>query len=66
MSNANTVCSLCQHQIPVEDLKKHRQEETREIIDYTVGLIQSRHPEWIQSDATCQKCWDYYRSLPTT
>src|ERR1041385_3192719 len=32
MSNANTVCSLCQHQIPVEALKKHRQEETREII----------------------------------
>jgi hypothetical protein len=45
---------------------KHREEETREIIEYTVGLIKSNHPEWAQNDATCQKCWEYYRSIPAT
>jgi hypothetical protein len=62
--STKTVCSLCQHEIPAEYLMKHREEETREIIEYTVGLIKSNHPEWTQNDTTCQKCWDYYRALP--
>src|SRR5580765_8131118 len=46
MSKATIVCSICQHEIPAEYLKKHREEETREMIEYTVGLIKSNHPEW--------------------
>jgi hypothetical protein len=66
MASTKSICSLCQHEIPTEYLMKHREEETREIIEYTVGLIKSNHPEWAQNDATCQKCWEYYRSIPAT
>ncbi len=30
---SKTVCSLCQHEIPAEYLMKHREEETREIVE---------------------------------
>jgi len=62
--SAKTICSLCQHEIPAGYLMKHREEETREIVEYTVSLIKSNHPEWTQTDSMCQKCWDYYRALP--
>jgi hypothetical protein len=61
MPTAKTVCSLCQHEIPTAYLRAHRAQETRDIVAYTVELIKQSHPEWTESDPTCQKCWDEYQ-----
>ena len=66
MTATKTTCSLCQHDIASSDLRAHRKCETREIVEYTINMIKSRHPEWVANDPTCQMCWDYYQSLPTT
>ena len=36
------------------------------MIEYTLGMIKERHPEWIKNDPTCQRCWDYYKNLPAS
>jgi len=66
MNVTETTCSLCQQDIASSELRAHRERETREIVEYTINLIRSRHPGWAANDPTCQKCWDYYQSLPTT
>ena len=66
MTANKTTCSLCQHDIAISKLRAHRERETREIVERTINMIKSRHPEWAENDPTCQKCWDYYQSLPTT
>lgn len=65
--NANkTTCTLCHEEIASTEIRLHRERETREIVEYTINMIKSRHPEWVATDSTCQRCWDYYQSLPTT
>ena len=66
MNITKTKCSLCQHDVASSELRTHREREAREIVEYTINLIKSRHPEWAANDPTCQQCWDYYQSLPTT
>lgn len=66
MIATKTTCTLCQHDIATSELRAHRERETREIVEYTISLIKSRHPEWAENDPTCQRCWNYYQSLPTT
>lgn len=63
MNEEKAVCSLCQHEIDAKDLHRHRQEETKEIIDYTISLIKSRHPAWVAENGVCVKCWEHYRNL---
>jgi hypothetical protein len=43
-------------------LRAHQAQETKDIIAYTVELIRQGHPEWSETDPTCQKCWDEYRN----
>ena len=31
--------------------------------DYLLGLIESEHPDWVESDGACTKCIEYYYSL---
>lgn len=64
MNTTKTTCSLCLHDIPASELRAHREQETREILDYTIAMIKDRHPEWTADDPTCQLCWDYYRNIP--
>jgi len=66
MTTTTTICSLCHHSLATNELRAHRERETREIVEYAVNLIKSRHPEWVESDPTCQMCWDYYQNLLTT
>lgn len=65
MSNALAHCPLCKHDVPASQLRARREQETREIVEYAVNLIKARHPEWTENDPVCQRCWDYYQSLPT-
>ena len=66
MPSAEIVCSLCQHEIPAAYLRTHQEQETREIIAYTIELIKQANPEWSENDPTCQKCWDHYRGIAAT
>jgi hypothetical protein len=66
MKTSKIICSLCRHEIPASYLHVHREQESREIVDYTIGLIKARHPEWTENDPACQKCWEYYRNLPAS
>jgi len=58
-----THCKLCGHDAPPEHVRKHRQSDLDEIVQYTIRMIKSRHPEWTEDDPACQKCWDFYRRL---
>lgn len=66
MTATKTICSLCHHSIATSELRAHREHETREMVEYTINMIKSRHPEWAENDPSCQRCWNYYQSLPTT
>ena len=65
MNTGKTTCILCHHEIPTSYLRAHREHEMREIVEYTIDMIKGRHPEWTENDPTCQKCWDYYQTIPT-
>ena len=56
-------CKICGHEIAEEYLHKHQESENKEIIDYTITMIKDSNPNWMETDGTCQKCWDYYKSL---
>ena len=30
---------------------------------YVLDLIESEHPEWVESDGACRKCVEYYNAL---
>jgi hypothetical protein len=60
MTATTITCSLCQHQIPAAFLSRHQEQDRKEIAAYTVELIKQSHPDWSDSDPTCQKCWDEY------
>ena len=61
MKTQKIVCSLCHEEIPAGYMQTHRERETKDIIAYTVELIKQGHPEWIENDPVCQKCWESYR-----
>lgn len=63
MKNEKTVCSLCEHEVEEKHLHRHGQTEAKEIIEYTINMIKSRHPSWVAEIGVCEKCWEYYRSL---
>ncbi len=65
MTDTKIKCSLCLEDVTPEELRAHRERDKREMVEYTIGVIRSHHPEWAEKDPACQRCWDYYESLPT-
>lgn len=63
LQDGTVTCSLCAHVVPRRHLHQHQTEENRAVVEYTINLIKSRHPEWSADDPSCQKCWDFYRQL---
>ncbi|MCI0445760.1 hypothetical protein L0244_22800 [bacterium] len=61
--NESIACPLCQALFKHEDLKAHYMEESLELKNLTMEIIQVQHPGWVQEDGSCRQCWDYYRSL---
>ena len=57
------ICPLCKESYPLSQLTAHIAAERAEIRDYTIGIIQKRHPEWKQEDGACQRCWGFYKGL---
>ena len=52
MTSTKTTCTLCHHGIATSELRAHRERETREIVEYTINMIRSGHPEWAANDPT--------------
>jgi hypothetical protein len=57
------ICSLCQREIPAPQLRRHYEQEKKEIETYTIEFIKKTHPKWAEGDPTCEKCWDHYRKM---
>lgn len=47
-------CNLCGNE--VEKLESIAE-------DYLLDLIETEHPEWVESDGACIKCIEYYYTL---
>lgn len=55
---AESRCSLCDSYVPEESLYMHRKIE-KAIVD----LIKQKNPQWVETDGSCAKCYEYYRTL---
>ena len=50
-------CPICQEQI-VDDVVKYTQHGDKHIVD----LLKYDHPEWVEKNGLCTKCYDYYKA----
>ena len=49
-------CPVCQKQIE-RDLVRFLSHTDEHVIE----VIKQKHPEWVESDGICHRCYDYYR-----
>ncbi len=56
-------CPLCGRGLAADELQAQVQTDSEEIRGYVLGVIRTSHPEWVESDDSCAKCWEYYRNL---
>ena len=56
-------CPLCGEGLAADELQAHVQTDSEEIRRYVLSVIRTSHPEWVESDGSCAKCWEYYRNL---
>lgn len=52
------VCPICEREVDDAIIPFHKNVE-RQILD----LIKSHNPRWIESDGSCPKAIEYYKSL---
>jgi hypothetical protein len=50
------ICPVCHKKIPYE-LHAINSHTERHIVDE----IKKKHPEWVEGDGMCGKCYDYYK-----
>jgi hypothetical protein len=56
-------CPLCGESIPSSEMRSHVEKDTRELRESAVNLIRRNHPQWVEEDGACSKCWEYYEAL---
>ena len=56
-------CPLCGEAVLADELRAHVQTDRDEIRRYVLSVIRTSNPEWVESDGSCAKCWEYYRNL---
>ena len=56
-------CPLCGEAVAADELQAHVQADSEEIRSYVLSVIRTNHPEWVESNGSCAKCWEYYRDL---
>ncbi len=49
-------CGVCGKAIE-DDLKRFVQHTEGHIVD----LIKKKHPDWVEKDGVCPKCFEYYK-----
>ena len=62
-SKLNGICPLCRESFPLPELHAHVAAEQEAIRRYTIKMIRVRHPEWIEDDGACRRCWGLYAAL---
>ena len=50
------ICPICRKPIPKELVVIISHGES-----HIVDEIKKKHPEWIESNGVCKKCYDYYK-----
>ena len=50
-------CSVCQNKVS-GDLMVYKDHTDKHIVD----LVKHDHPDWVENDGLCKKCFDYYQS----
>lgn len=63
MTTQLILCPLCGENVPATELYDHKAADNRAAVEYALGVIKDRHPEWTENDPACRRCWDYYREL---
>lgn len=63
MTTSRGICPLCKESYPLSDLTAHIAVERAEVRDYTIMMIQKRHPQWREDDGACRRCWRIYKGL---
>ena len=56
-------CPLCGEALAADELQAHVQADNEEIRGYVLSLIRTSHPERVESDGSCAKCWEHYCNL---
>jgi DNA-binding response OmpR family regulator len=62
-SKRTLTCPLCQEPFHLEELPGHIQEEQKSIRDYTIEIIRTLNPAWVEGDGSCPRCWKFYADL---
>ena len=50
------ICSVC-HQSVSRDMMIFKEHTENHIVE----LVKYDHPDWVEENGICQKCWAYYR-----
>ncbi|MBU0468273.1 MAG: hypothetical protein KKD07_09965 [Candidatus Omnitrophica bacterium] len=50
-------CDLCKKSISGGVLPYSEHVE-----DHIMELIKARHPDWVETDGICKKCYEYYKN----
>ncbi len=56
-------CPLCEVAVTADELRAHVKRDSEEIRQYVLSVIRTNHPKWVESDGSCEKCWEYYENL---
>ena len=56
-------CPLCGRILPQWRLHKHIRSERWQMRNEIMIQIQEEHPDWVEQDAACQRCWESYRGV---
>lgn len=51
-------CPICKKLVEEEVFKT-----CRDANEWAMKIIKREHPNWIASDGSCYKCWEYYNKL---
>jgi DNA-binding response OmpR family regulator len=62
-SHRTFTCPLCQEPFHLEELPEHIQGEQTSIRDYTIEMIKTLNPNWVEKDGSCARCWEFYADL---
>jgi len=56
-------CPLCGRIFPQWRLHKHINSEAWRVRKEIIIQIQEEHPDWVDQDGACQRCWESYRGV---
>jgi len=57
------ICPLCQEPFRLDELPGHIHQEQASIRDYTMEIIKTLNPAWVERDGSCPRCWKFYADL---